>query len=84
MTANNASLGEVLIYQAEDGRTALDVRLEGETGWLSQKQMGELFDKNVCTISEHIRNVFKEGELDESSVIWKFRITAAPAWLVYI
>jgi hypothetical protein len=52
-------------------------RLSGNTVWLSQKQMGDLFDKNVRTVSEHIGNVFKEGELDESSVIRNFQITAA-------
>ena len=69
--------GEVVLYQTADGKAALDVRLSGNTVWLSQKQMGDLFDKNVRTVSEHIRNVFKEGELDESSVIRNFRITAA-------
>lgn len=56
------TLGEVVLYRTKDGQTALDVRLEGDTVWLSQKQLGELFDKNVRTISEHIRNVFKEKE----------------------
>jgi prophage maintenance system killer protein len=71
-----AGRGEVVLYQTADGKAALDVRLAGNTVWLSQKQMGELFDKNVRTVSEHIRNVFKEGELDEPSVIRNFRITA--------
>ena len=69
--------GEVLLYQTEDGQMRLETRMMGETVWLSQKQMGELFDKNVRTSSEHIRNIFSEGELDESSVIRNFRITAA-------
>ena len=69
--------GEVVLYQTVDGKAALDVQLAGDTVWLNQKQMGELFDKNVRTVSEHIRNVFKEGELDEPSVIRNFRITAA-------
>jgi len=69
-------LGEVVIYRTKDSKTALDVRLVGDTVWLSQKQMGDLFDKNVRTISEHIRNVFKEKELDKTSVIRNFRITA--------
>lgn len=68
--------GQVVLYQTADGKAALDVRLVGNTVWLNQKQMGELFDKNVRTVSEHIRNVFKEGELDETSVIRNFRITA--------
>jgi len=60
-------LGEVVIYRTKDSKTALDVRLVGDTVWLSQKQMGDLFDKNVRTISEHIRNVFKEKELDKDN-----------------
>lgn len=75
--AQQEGRGEVVLYQTSDGKAALDVRLAGNTVWLSQKQMGDLFDKNVRTISEHIRNVFKEGELDEPSVIRNFRITAA-------
>jgi len=77
MNKKNNNLGEVVLYQTKDGKTALDVRLEGDTVWLSQKQMGDLFGKNVRTVSEHIRNVFKERELEESSVIRNFRITAA-------
>ena len=68
---------EFLLYQTEDGRTRIDVRLEDETVWLSQSQMCELFDKDKRTISEHIRNIFKEGELREESVVRKFRTTAA-------
>jgi hypothetical protein len=66
-----------LFYQTEDGKTRIDVRLEGETVWLSQKLMAELFQKDVRTINEHIQNVFSEGELQPDSVIRKFRITAA-------
>ena len=68
---------ELLIYRTEDGRTRIDVRLEDETVWLSQAQLCELFDKNKRTVSEHIRNIFKEGELQEESVIRKFRTTAS-------
>ena len=68
--------GEVAIYEAPDGQIRLDVRLGQDTVWLTQAQMAELFDKKVRTISEHIRNVFKEKELDNSSVIRNFRITA--------
>jgi prophage maintenance system killer protein len=63
--------GEVVIYRAENGRTAIDVRLEDETVWLTQKQMSLLFQKNIMTINEHIRNVFREGELDEGSTVRK-------------
>ena len=58
---------ELLIYQTEDDRTRIEVRLEHETVWLNQAQLCELFDKNKRTISEHIRNIFKEGELQEDS-----------------
>jgi len=68
---------EILIYQTEDGRTRIQVRLENETVWLTQKLMAELFQKNVRTINEHIQNIFEEGELSPESVIRKFRITAA-------
>lgn len=67
-------MSELLIYETDDKQVS--VQLEGETVWLTQRQMGELFDKNVRTISEHIRNVFKEGELEETSVVRNFRITA--------
>jgi hypothetical protein len=69
--------GDIVIYQAADGGGSLQVHLDHETVWLSQKQMAELFVKDVRTANEHIRNIFKEGELEESSVIRKFRITAA-------
>ena len=68
--------GEVVLYEAPDGQIRLDVRLEQDTVWLTQAQMAELFGKNVRTVSEHIRNIFKEKELDDSSVIRNFRITA--------
>lgn len=68
---------EFLLYQTVDGQTRLEVRLESETVWLNQKQMAELFQKDVRTINEHIQNAFEEGELPAQSVIRKFRITAA-------
>lgn len=67
----------IILYQSPDGNTSLDVHLDHETVWLTQKQMAELFGKTVPTINEHIKNIFKDGELDESSVIRNFRITAA-------
>ena len=71
----NEKNGEIIIYQSEDGVVQLDVRLENETVWLSQDQLCLLFNKAKSTISEHISNIFKEGELDESVVVRKFRIT---------
>ncbi|MEX2411522.1 MAG: virulence RhuM family protein [Candidatus Paceibacterota bacterium] len=68
---------EILIYQNPDGNIKIDVRLENETVWLTQAQMGQLFGKDKRTISEHISNIFSEGELDENSVVRNFRITAA-------
>ena len=67
---------EILLYQTEDGQTRLEVRLQDETVWLTQKRMAELFQKNVRTINEHIQNIFAEGELVPESVVRKFRITA--------
>lgn len=68
---------QIIIYNSEDGHAKLEVRLDGETVWLSQKQMSELFDKDVRTVSEHIKNIFSEGELQQDSVIRNFRTTAA-------
>lgn len=67
----------LLIFQAADGSIKLDVRLVDETVWLSQQQMADLFGKARSTITEHIRNVFSEGELEENSVCRNFRHTAA-------
>jgi hypothetical protein len=68
---------EILIYQNPDGNIKIDVRLENETVWLTQEQMQNLFGKSKATISEHIKNVFDEGELDKDSVVRNFRTTAS-------
>ena len=68
--------GEILIYQNQEGNIKIDVTLEGETVWLTQAQMAELFGKGRSTITEHIQNIFKEGELEEHSVCRNFRHTA--------
>ena len=67
---------EMFIYQNPDGKIKIDVRLEEESVWLTQAQLCELFQKSKATISEHIKNVFEEGELEESSVVRNFRTTA--------
>lgn len=67
----------IQIYQGADGKTALKVKLDQESVWLTQKQMAMLFGKTIPTVNEHIKNTFKEGELEEDSVIRNFRITAA-------
>ena len=64
--------GEIVLYQSNDGAIKIDVRLDDETVWLSQSQMGTLFGKGRTTINEHIQNIFKEGELEEKVVCRKF------------
>ena len=68
---------ELVLYQTEDGRTRVEVRLENETVWLTQAQMAELFQRERSVIAKHILNAFAEGELAESSVSAKFAQTAA-------
>ncbi len=65
------------MYQTEDGQTKIDVRMEDETVWLTQAQMAELFQTSKQNVSLHINNVFKEGELDEISVVKEYLTTAA-------
>ena len=67
--------GEIIIYKTAKNEVDLSVRLEKETIWLTQKQIATLFGKGVPTINEHIKSIFKEGELRENSVIRKSRIT---------
>jgi len=69
----NPHSGEIILYQAPDGKIKIDVRLEEETVWLTQAQLCELFQKSKATVSEHIKNVFEEGELDPSATVRKFR-----------
>ena len=69
------SHGEIILYQTSDGTTSIDVKLENETVWLTQAQMAMLFDKDKRTISEHISNIFREGELTRDVVVRKFRTT---------
>ena len=62
---------EIVIYQSEDGKTQLDVKLEGETVWLTQSQMSELFQTDRTVINRHIRNIYKSGELEEEATCAK-------------
>ena len=71
------STAEFLIFTQQAGENGIEARYEDETIWLSQKLMAELFDVDVRTINEHLQNIFASGELQENSVIRKFRITAA-------
>jgi hypothetical protein len=59
---------QIIIYNAEDGQTKIEVQIKNETVWLTQKQMVELFDCSTDNISLHVKNVFNEGELAEKSV----------------
>lgn len=63
---------EIIIYQPEDGRTRIDVRLEDETVWLAQMQMVNLFQSSKQNISLHIRNIYKEGELSEEATVKEY------------
>ncbi len=66
----------IIIYQAEDGKTKIDVKIENETVWLTQNQMAELFQTTKQNVSLHIKNIFEEGELSENSVVKDFLTTA--------
>ncbi|MFA4888065.1 MAG: virulence protein RhuM/Fic/DOC family protein [Candidatus Omnitrophota bacterium] len=72
-----ANKGEIVIYRDKDKKIQLEVTLEQEAVWLTQKQMANLFGKDIRTINEHMQNIFKEKELKKNAVIRNFRITAA-------
>jgi hypothetical protein len=71
---NTDTRSAFIIFKTEDESVSVDVRLEEETVWLTQKQMAVLFDKNLMTINEHIKNIYSEGELTEDATIRKFLI----------
>lgn len=68
---------KIIIYKTDDGQTKLQVKIEDETVWLTQDQIAGLFDKGRTTITEHIKNIFKEGELNEKAVCREFRRTGS-------
>jgi hypothetical protein len=68
---------EFIIFKTQDEKISVDVRLNDDTVWLTQDQMAALFDKAKSTISEHIKHVFEENELDKNAVVRKFRTTAS-------
>ncbi len=70
-------MSDLIMYQTEDGLTKIEVEFDNENAWLTQAQMVELFQTSKSNISEHIANIFKEGELEEDSVVRNSRITAA-------
>ena len=69
--------GEIFVYQNDDGSLKLDVKLQNETVWLSQSQLVQLYASSKANVSEHIKNIFDEGELNKDSVVRNFRTTAA-------
>lgn len=66
----------IIIYQSADGRPSIEVRVENETVWLSQAKIVELFTTSKANVSEHIKHIFEEGELERNLVVRKFRTTA--------
>ena len=66
--------GEIVLYEAPDGQIRLDVRLEQDTVWLTQAQMGELFGRERSVVTKHLRNVYREGELDSAATCAKFAL----------
>lgn len=73
---NNPLNGEIIIYENAEGQSRVSVRVEGETVWLNQAQMVDLFQSSKANVSEHIKHIFEEGELKKDSVVRKFRTTA--------
>jgi len=69
----NVSIDEIKIYKTPDGNTQVNVRFDKDTVWLSQAQLVELFESSKANISEHLKNVFKSGELDDWASVRKFR-----------
>jgi len=82
-TKPKKDLGEVVLYRTEDGKTTLDVRLAGETVWLTQAQMVKLFGRDQSVISRHVTNVFKEKELDQKSNMQKMHIASSDKPIVF-
>lgn len=72
----NNTEGEIIIYQTEEGHIKIDVKIVDDTVWLTQAQLCELYQTSKSNISEHIKHIFEEGELDEVAVVRKFRTTA--------
>ncbi|MGN1086458.1 MAG: virulence RhuM family protein [Porcipelethomonas sp.] len=75
--SDNDFNGEIVIYQTDEGNTKIDVKIQDETIWLTQAQLCELYQTSKSNISEHIKHIFEEGELEENSVVRKIRTTGA-------
>ena len=70
--SNSPSKGQFFVYQADDGKLKIEVRLEGETAWLTQAHMAELFQTTVPNVSMHLRNIYAEGEVQAAATIQEF------------
>ena len=68
---------KIVIFKTSDEKKFIDVRFEGETVWLTQAQLVDLYGSSKANVSEHIKHIFEEGELEEDAVVRNFRITAA-------
>lgn len=79
---SNIIRSEIIIYQTEDGQTKIDVKFVDETVWLTQAQLCELYQTSKSNISEHIKHIFEEEELDEKAVVRKFRTTASDGKII--
>jgi hypothetical protein len=77
MSTSPPNEGELILYQTREGAVRIEVLYQSETFWLNQKRIAELFGGDLRTISEHFRNIFSSGELDEEAVLRKIRTTAA-------
>ncbi len=66
--------GEIVLFQSEDGQSKIQVRIEGQTVWLPQRLISELFQVSVPTVNEHLANLYQEGEISSEATIRKFRI----------
>ena len=83
MEEKNNNTQEIIIYQTDDGAVKIDVQMADDTVWLTQQQMAELYQTSKSNVSEHIKHIFEEGELQENSVVRKFRTTASDGKKTY-
>ena len=74
MTVDNKDSPSIEIYELDDGSTNIEIRLDQNTLWLSQAQLATLFDKDTDTIGLHLRNIYKEGELDEKATTEEYSV----------
>lgn len=74
MTASEPPNSELILYQTEDGKTRIKCRFEGETLWLTQAQLAELFETSISNINLHLKSIYEEGELDEQATLKSYLI----------